>query len=64
MNYCIKGAVAALQMINSSNRRSLYVRGLRIIRQCRTLGLDSSGLDTRLLQNELIKKLSTKNKRR
>ena len=64
MDYCIKGAVAALQMINSSNRRSLYVRGLRIIRQCRTLGLDSNGLDTRLLQNELSKKLSTKNKRR
>lgn len=64
MNYCIKGAVAALQMINSSNRRSLYVRGLRIIRQCRTLGLDSMGLDTGLLQNELVKKLSTKTKRR
>ena len=64
LNYCIKGAVAALQMINSSNRRSFYVRGLRIIRQCRTLGLDSKGLDTQLLQSELVKKLSPKNKRR
>lgn len=64
LNYCIKGAVAALQLVNSSNRRSLYVRGLRIIRQCRTLDLDSSGLDTVLLQDELIKKLSNKNRRR
>ena len=64
LNYCVKGATAALQIINSGNRRSQHIRGLRIIRQCRMLQLQKYGLDPDALQNEIIKKLSHKTKRR
>ena len=63
-SYCVRGAAAALQIINSGNRRSNHIRGLRLVRQCRVLNLDQYGLDTGALQNELIKKLSSKSKRR
>ena len=64
LNYCVKGATAALQIINSGNRRSQHIRGLRLIRQCRILQLQKYGFDADALQNEIIKKLSHKTKRR
>ena len=64
INYCVKSAAAAMQIINSANRRSLCNRGLRLLRECRKLDLDRYGLNTGLLQNELIKKLSPQKTRR
>ena len=60
----LRSAVAALQIINSGNKRSLYMRGLRIIDRCRRLQLDRDGLDLDTLRNELVQKFSSKRKRR
>lgn len=61
---CLKSGVAALQIVNSANKRSFYMRGLRIIERCKYLKLDDAGLDLDALRTELIQKFSSKRKRR
>jgi hypothetical protein len=63
-NRCLRGAEAALQIVNSSNKRSLYIRALRIIERCKRLKLDQAGLDLETVRAELIQKFSSKRKRR
>lgn len=63
-NRCLRAGVAALQIVNSGNKRSLYMRGLRIIERCKRLKLDDAGLDPDALRTELIQKFSSKRKRR
>ena len=63
-NRCLRGAEAALQIVNSSNKRSLYIRALRIIERCKRLKLDRAGLDLETVRAELIQKFSSKRKRR
>lgn len=63
-NRCLRGAEAALQIVNSSNKRSLYFRALRIIERCKRLKLDQAGLDLETVRAELIQKFSSKRKRR
>ena len=61
---CLRGAVAALDIIMSGNKRFLYQRGLRIIGRCKQLQLDKNGLNLDMLRTELTQKFSSKPKRR
>lgn len=61
---CLRGAVAALDIIMAARKRSLYQRGLRIIERCKQLQLDKNGLNLDTLSTELTRRFSSKPKRR
>lgn len=63
-NICLRSAVAALQIVSTYSKRSYYNRGLRIIDNCRRLGLDAVGMDLDKLSHELEEKFFTHRKRR
>lgn len=63
-NICLRSAVAALQIVSISRKRSVYNRGRRIIANCRILNLETLGMDLNKLSHELEEKFYSQLERR